>query len=188
MYSFRNSVDNLADDFIKSLPCHIQKPYPSAKMTFQNKQVAEMLLSAYANGGNSEMSAIAQYISHHETIEDENVSDSIFCIALVEMLHLDMIGTLIQSLGGDLRFWQPNHFYWSGGYVNYGNSLCEKLSLDIVAEQEAISGYSHLLREVNPQNIPSLRQVEAVLQRIKEDEEMHLNLFIEMYSKYCGNK
>jgi rubrerythrin len=132
-----NEFMKRADDFADSLPCRVQKPYPSAQISAKNEAVANMLLNAFADGGNAELTAVTQYLNHSDTISDKCLADMIFCIALVEMRHLDLVSTMIDSLGGDLRYWRTNHAYWTGGNVNYGSSTCEKLSLDIEAEQEA---------------------------------------------------
>jgi bacterioferritin len=144
-----------------------------------------MLLSAFADGGNAELTAIAQYLNHSDTISDKSLSDMIFCIALVEMQHLDLVGTMIESLGGDLRYWRPNRAYWSGGEVDYGHSDCEKISLDIKAEQDALNGYEELLRNLYHMDGPGADQVEQVIRRIMEDEMFHLEMFKEAYSRYC---
>lgn len=186
VYQFRmGGVMQAADDFTDSLPCRAQKPYPDAKMPFRDEKIANKLLSAYGDGGGSELSAITQYINHMERIGGKELSDLIFCIALVEMRHLHLIGMMIESLGGNLRYWAPNRHYWSGGIVSYGETDCERLSLDIQAEQEAINGYNELLREIQRENNPALVRVGNVIGRIIEDEAVHLNLLTTAYDMNC---
>ena len=172
-------IKGLMDDFLLSMPCRIQKPYPSAIMPVRDKDTAELLSNAFANGGNAEFTAVAQYIHHAMTLKVPDLSNLLWCIALVEMKHLEMIGQMIESLGGDLKFWRTNRAYWSGGNVNYGNTVCEKLSLDLYAEEEAISGYTALLRAIE---IP---QVRTVIERILEDEQYHRELFTYALDQYC---
>ena len=179
------SIKDRADEFIDSLPCRAQEPYPSAEIPTKNEEIANMLLSAFADGGNAELTAITQYQNHSDTISEKELSDMIFCISLVEMRHLDLVGTMIESLGGDLRYWRPNHAYWSGGEVDYGKSTCEKISLDIKEEQEALSGYEELLRSICRIDGPGAEQVIRVIRRIMEDEMFHLELFNNAYRKYC---
>lgn len=167
------------DEFISSLSCRVKKPYPSGKVNVKNKHVADLLLNAFANGGNAEFTAIAQYINHHLTINQKAVSNLELCIALVEMKHLSMLGDLIESLGGNPKYFRTNREYWSGGNVDYGKTLCQKLSLDIYAETQAIAGYRELLRQIK---IP---QVRKVINRILEDEILHRQLFRAAYAKYC---
>lgn len=181
-----DTVMQRAHAFIDSLTCRVQKPYPSAQIPVKNQAIADMLLSAFADGTDAEMTAVSQYINHSDTINDKSLADMVFCIALVEMRHLDLVGTMIDSLGGDLRYWRPNHFYWSGGEVDYGNSDCERISLDIKAEQEALNGYEELLRSIRKVDGPGEQQVEQVILRIMEDESFHLEMFKNAYTRYCS--
>jgi bacterioferritin len=173
------NLDKEVDEFISSLSCRVKKTYPSGKVNIKNKHVADLLLNAFADGGNAELTAIAQYINHHLTINNKNVSNLELCIALVEMKHLEMIGNLIESLGGNPKYFRTNRQYWTGGNVDYGKTLCQKLSLDIYAETEAIAAYRELLRQIK---IP---QVRRVLKRILADEIYHRKLFRAAYAKYC---
>ena len=180
------TVMQRADAFIDSLTCRVQKPYPSAQIPEKNQAIADMLLNAFADGGSAEMTAVSQYINHSDTIKDKSLADMVFCIALVEMKHLDLVGTMIDSLGGDLRFWRTNRAYWSGGEVDYGQTDCEKISLDIQAEEEALSGYEELLRSIRKTDGPGEQQVEQVILRIMEDEAFHLQMFENAYARYCS--
>jgi len=172
-------IEDKVDDFILSLPCRVNRPYPSAEISDPDNRTAQLLLDAFADGGNAEFTAIAQYIHHHMTIEQEDVANIELCISLVEMKHLELLGTMIESLGGDPRYWRTNRAYWTGGNVGYGDTLCEKLTLDIFSEQEAIAGYEALLRMIDNS------QVRTVLRRILEDELIHLSLFTRAFQKYC---
>jgi rubrerythrin len=180
-------IEKQADEFFNTIKCRVQKPYPASKMTFQDVQLSEKLLAAFANGGNSELTALTQYFVHSQTINNEELASLVFCIALDEMHHLQMLSELITSMGGELRYWSPNHAYWSGGYVVYGSGIDEKISADIFSEQEAISGYESLLRDIKRMNRPELSQVEAVISRIIEDENYHLTLLNEQYNALFGS-
>lgn len=173
------ATESEVDEFVTSLSCRVKKPYPSGNVKVKNKRVADLLLNAFANGGNAELTAIAQYINHHLTISQKSVSNLELCIALVEMKHLEMVGNLIESLGGNPKYFRTNRQYWSGGNVDYGKTLCQKLSLDIYAETQAIAGYRELLRQIK---IP---QVRRVLKRILADEIHHRKLFRAAYAKHC---
>ena len=52
------SIKERADEFLASLPCRVQEPYPSAQIPAKNERIANMLLSAFADGGNAELTAI----------------------------------------------------------------------------------------------------------------------------------
>ena len=179
------SIKQQADDFLTKVPCRSQTPFPPTQMPVQHKQAAELLLSAYAGGGNSELTALTQYFVHSQTVSDVETKNLELCIALDEMHHLQVIGEMITSLGGELRFWAPNHSYWTGGHVSYGMMDSEKVSEDIFSEEMAISGYEALLRElqqINKDQNPSLNQVSLVIRRILEDEQIHLKQYTDKHA------
>ncbi len=183
------TIKQKADDFLAKVPCRSQTPFPPTQMPAQHKQAAELLLSAYAGGGNSELTALTQYFAHSQTIADAAAKNLALCIALDEMHHLQVLGEMIVSLGGDLRFWASNHAYWSGGHVSYGMTDPEKVSQDLFSEQMAISGYEALLREIqflNTDGNPSLNQVNLVITRIIEDERIHLTQFTDQLASLSG--
>jgi rubrerythrin len=175
-------VEKQAEDFLNTLKCRVQKPYPQTKLTFKDVQLAEKLLSAFADGGNSELSALTQYFIHSQTIDNEEVKNLLYCVSMNEMYHLEVLSEMITSLGGEPRYWGANHAYWTGGYVEYGTNASDKLSADIFSEQEAIAGYEALLRDIKKANNPNYGPVEAVINRIIEDENYHITLFSEAYA------
>lgn len=183
---FQGPFDKQMTGFITGLPVNVQKPYPSAQIPTKNEQMANLLLSAFAGGGNAELSAVTQYMNHSQTIENKAVSNLLLYVALIEMYHMQILARMIVSLGGSLKYWNTDNAYWSGGNVEYGNSLCEKLSLDIFSEQEAVSGYEALLREINTTKAPGMEATAAVIQRLLEDEYYHLTLFKEAYTENGG--
>lgn len=183
---FTGEFEKQVTDFITGLPVSIQTPYPPAKIPVQNEQLANLLLSAFADGGNAEMTAIAQYMNHSQTVGEKPVSNLLLYVSLTEMLHLQTLATMITSLGGDLRYWSSNNAYWSGGGVEYGGSLLSKLSRDFFSEQEAVAGYESILRELKNTKAPGVNEVTAVIQRILEDENYHLTLFRDAYVENGG--
>lgn len=173
------SVEEQVENLLACLPCHAGGDYPEPEITRKNLEYARKLLDAYANGDAAEMTAIAQYIHHHITIGPEDVSNLELCIALVEMKHLELLGTMIEQLGLDPKYWRGNKAYWSGGNVAYGTDLCNRLRLDIEGEKAAINAYQRLIDEIDDP------EVLRVLRRILADEKMHLRLFKEAWHEYC---
>jgi bacterioferritin len=70
------------------MPVNVQKPYPQLNITAKNEKIANVLLSAFADGGYAELSVVAQYINHSQTISDKAVSNLLLYVSLVEMYHL----------------------------------------------------------------------------------------------------
>lgn len=183
---FNGAFEQQVTNFITSMPVNLQKPYPKLNITIKNEYVANLLLSAFADGGNAEMSAISQYLNHSQTVNNKPVSNLLLYVSLIEMYHLQLIARMITDLGGNLRYWNSNNAYWSGGNIDYGSSITNKLSLDIYSEQEAISGYEGILRELKNLNTPELSQVSDMINRIIEDEYLHISLFKQAYQENGG--
>lgn len=175
-------IESYVNQFIESLPCKSAKPYPEAMVEGENLRYAKLLMDAYADGGKAEMTAISQYLHHHLTIQNKEIANTEFCIALVEMKHLMLLGHLIEMLGGNPKYRRANKAWWNGGEVDYGDSAELKLKLDIASEKAAIEGYKTLISEIQD------RHIVEVLQRILEDEIVHVNIFESLYTKYYGNK
>lgn len=171
-------IHELVENFLISLPCRDPSPFPEITVSEPNGHYAKLLLDAFADGTAAELTAVAQYIHHHLTIKEKDVSDLQLCIALVEMHHLDIIGDLIEQLGGDPKYLRTNKGYWQGSEVSYGDSLIQKLRLDILSEEAAIATYHYLLAEIGDP------QIQRVLERIIRDEQVHLMLFLEALKKY----
>lgn len=179
--------------FIKELKCHSDVPMPEVKVERKNTDYARLLYSAYADGDASELVAITQYLYHSETIPIEEISDSIKCISLVEMNHLDMIGDLIKGLGGKPFFFNSNEYFWSSGIVAYvdkihekndsdtspKNIICLKIDKDIEGELSAINQYEILYKNINDM------YVRKVLEKIISDEKTHIKIFQGLLDKYC---
>ncbi|MDF2889896.1 MAG: bacterioferritin [Clostridia bacterium] len=175
-------IEKLVDEFIEGLPCKADLPYPEAKVEGQNLRYAKLLMDAYSDGEKAEMTAIAQYMHHHLTIQNKEIANAELCIALIEMKHLELLGDLIKNLGGNPKYRNSNKSWWDGGQVGYGDSTEFKLKLDIEAEKAAIEGYKTLISEIKD------KHVVHVLQRILEDEIVHLNILNALFKKYFDNK
>lgn len=173
------NLEHLVENFVYSLPCRDQSPFPEVEVSAPNPAYAQLLLGPFAAGGAAELTAITQYMHHHFTIKERDVADLELCIALVEMQHLDVIGSLIEQLGGDPRYWRSNRGYWRGSDVSYGESLTEKLRHDILHEEAVIAAYHMLIEEIKDPKI------QAVLARIIRDEQVHIKCFLNALAKYA---
>jgi bacterioferritin len=175
-------IEKMVDDFLESLPCKADKPYPEAEVEGQNPRYATLLMDAYADGEKAELTAITQYMHHHLTIENKEIANAELCISLTEMKHLELLGDLIKMLGGNPKYRRSNKAWWDGGQVAYGDTTEFKLKLDIDSEKAAIEGYKTLISEIKDKHI------RKILHRILEDEIVHLNILVSLYNKYFGNK
>lgn len=163
--------------------CAVPLPYPPVRVAAPNRHYAELLLEDYA-GPVSELTAINQYLHHYFTLHgvNEEVAELEECVSLVEMHHMELLAETIILLGVDPRYriyLGNQEVYWSGTYVYYGISLCDRLAADIAAEWAAIANYrEHQQRIADP-------YIKELLERIIQDEYHHIRLFNEAMRKYC---
>lgn len=168
----------------KIYKCAYPGPYPPVRVSRPNEFYAKLLLEDYA-GQTSELSAINQYSYHHFVLEDEapEVAETLGCIALVEMHHLEILAETIELLGVDPRYRtigpQGVEEYWDARNIYYGSSLCDRLAADIAGEWAAIANYRRHQQMIDDPYI------KAILERIILDELHHITLFHKLMKKYC---
>lgn len=159
-------------------------PYPEIRVTAPNRRYAAFLMDDYA-GMVSEMTAVAQYLYHAAVLMEQaaNVSQMLHRISLVEMKHLQILSELILLLGGNPVYrgnFSTNMSFWSGRFVHYGNTLCDRLRADLSSERQAIRNYNKRIAMIGDP------LVQAILQRTILDETIHMELFEKAISENCG--
>lgn len=156
----------------------VNKPYPRVKIECPNLFYASLLQDDYA-AMKSEYTAVSQYVYAHILADDRRIEKDFLGIAIVEMKHLEMLGDVILSLGGNPVFRSGCGNVWNSNFVPYGCSTRSRLQLAIKGECEAIEQYrNHISRICND-------DIRALLERIIEDEELHIKIFKRNLEKYC---
>lgn len=156
------------------------KPYPPIEVSAPNPYFGEILLEDLG-GIVSEMSAISLYMYNNTIIvpELEELKLAFKKINMVEMEHLQILNELVLQLGVDPRLWTNNHGqcqYWTPFYNTYPNQLDALLMNSIKSEQQAIEQYQKHIQCIQDPKII------AILERIIEDEIIHLNIFQSFYN------
>ena len=149
------------------------EPYPPLEVEGPNPQYARLLGIDMA-GGRGEMTSITQYLYHSWTLPDfDNAAPTLRQIAQVEMHHLDMLGVLIEKLGGNPKYQavQNRPAIWTGGMVTYNRTPAMAIRDNMALEQSAIDTYRKQLLVIRDTHVA------AVIRRILMDEEIHLLLF-----------
>ncbi len=159
------------------------KPYPEIRVEGENLYYASLLMDDYA-GIISELSAITQYVYHSifSEIIDKELSQLLIGIAKVEMRHLNILGKLIELLGGKATFCggvSLNNKPWSGNVIYYGDDICSQLKIDLLSEQMIVAQYEKDIKLIDD------KYVVENIQRIIQDEQVHLKLFEGAINKYC---
>lgn len=170
----RNAVTgNCSFDAVR--PIMTALPYPPQRVQEKNQAYADLLSIDYC-GSVSELSAIMQYINNENRLSHRNCSlaKSILGIAMAEMIHLQKLGELICLLGGEIDFMAKprggKQRMWTPGYLNLPERAEEMLLADINSERETIRQYRIHMRMIGDD------AVNAVLERIIQDEEYHIVL------------
>ena len=139
----------------------------------ENVRALRVVSPAYA-GRDGELTAILQYVYQSILLGgsgEKELSALLLSIAVEEMRHLQILGTLIVKLGAPPVFTACPPYpvsYYSASCVNYAKSPRAMLAADISAERTAISEYERMIACLG--NEPAA----AVLARIRDDEEEHL--------------
>ena len=155
--------------------CMNMEPYPSVDAAPADPKTVA-IIKQNRSGAAGELTAIAQYIFQNNRTDEENFANGILQIALVEMMHLDMLGDAIQALGGKPTF-DDGKYYWQAGAVNYADKLPGMLRANIEDEQTAIKNYEQSVADTPNE------QVKALFRRIITDEQLHIVYFTDLLAK-----
>lgn len=143
-------------------------PYPEPVIPYPNPVEAKKLMNDYG-GRDSETTAILQYVYQSYVLSREfpEFSKKLAEIAVCEMKHQKILGSAIAAYGSFPVIGGRTAF-WNGSYVNYATDLIKLLEYDIQGELCAIENYKNTILCVQNNTL------KAVIERIIEDEELHV--------------
>lgn len=162
-------------NFMSVTPIMMDLPYPPTQVREKNQAYANLLSNDYC-GSVSEMSAITQYINNENRLSCEKcpMAKIILGIAMAEMIHLQKLGELIFLLGGNIDFVAKlrngRQKMWTPEYLTTPENAEKMILVDIDSEKAAINQYRMHIKMVHDDC------VNAVLERIIQDEEYHIML------------
>ncbi len=167
---------------MKPLICDL--PYPSVDTLVKDVRSGNIISSAYATL-RGEITATLQYTYHHFYMEQtsEDYAKVLMQIAVAEMKHIDILGTAMLKLGVSPKYVQcPNtHAFYNTSVVSQATVPQKMIMDDIQGEMNAIADYQKMLFVLKNE------QVEAIIQRIILDEQLHLETLKKMLETY-GDK
>lgn len=182
--SIRKDIKGAGDVKPKQMAYRAATPYPPVKAACKNTRYASAILDNLG-GQLSEMTAIGQYVySNFLTRDYPEIADTFHHISIVEMYHMEIFGLLAMQLGADPRLWTKNlrtgrYIYWNAGYIRCSCSVRDLLSLAITSERQACSKYLKQASWIQDTNVCDN------LRRIAADEQMHAEIFAQLYHRYC---
>ena len=155
-----------------------KEPYPEVVVREPNEHYARLLMEDYS-GKDSEFTAATQYIYHHfVSAREKEAATALEKIAIVEMMHMEKLADAIIQLGGDPTYKQGCDKSWTAENVAYGETLLQRLHMNLASEYGAIHNYRSHIRQISD---PCIR---ALLARIIKDEEIHICRLQELIEKY----
>lgn len=161
-------------------------PYPTPRVEEINRNYALILLSNYA-GDISEETAIHQYLFEYLMNNNEytDFANAMLHISEVEMKHLRLLGETIKLLGIMPVFGkiENNKTYkpWCSSNVNYTTDIKNIILQNIKYENEAIKKYKKSYTQIKDVYVREL------INRIIEDELIHIEILNEFYLKFMNN-
>lgn len=154
----------------------LEIPYPNVEPKAPNRRYAQIVSGAFGGKG-SEMTAITQYGAHRLLLRERPEAYRAYqYIAYVEMIHWNLLGTLIHRLGmyPTIRSCETG-CWWNGSFPAYRQKFAEIIEADIAGEKDAIAHYRRMMERIDDQAIQSL------FARIILDEEKHIEILNGLY-------
>lgn len=153
----------------------MMNPYPKVAVQEQNLSYAQQLSTSFASS-KGELTTITQYLYQSWTLDNcpSDFVAGLKHIAYTEMTHFSLLGELITQLGGNpiYRSFQYNRpILWNASMVPYYTTFTKVVHNNIASEQVAIDQYQQHITMIQDSGIT------AVLQRIIQDEQEHIEWF-----------
>ena len=161
---------------INNIQIRLNSIYPEIKGANNNPQTVGILKDLLSSR-DGELVGIMQYIyqSRLASKVESEVSQLLEEIAVVEMEHMELLMDAIIAFGGTPKYDNSRGQMFNAGYINYTDKLKSMLEANIAGEERAIADYSRAQKMVENQSLKDL------LNRIIEDEKLHLNAFKTIY-------
>lgn len=156
-----------------------ERVYPTLDGIEEDYKSLRILSPAYA-GRDGEMTAILQYVYQSIVLGARGERDAAQVLRQIfvdEMMHLQLLGTLICKLGAPPVFTSCPPYpvgYYSASNVDYTRSPQKMVLSDISAERAAIDSYERMISQIKNDRVC------AVLSAICEDERRHLEALEEL--------
>lgn len=168
-----NQIDDLTDGLVNVMQYSDNNVlYPSFDKVSKDSGVNPEWFYPVFKGAEdfSELNAIIQYVSQESKFE--NIGELLMGVAIVEMKHLDKLGSFIEAIGGSIEV--P----YDTSKVAYGSTEKEAIELAIKSEELTIKEYKEIGKKVL--ELPSNETTEITMQFLSKliaDEEKHIQLF-----------
>ena len=154
---------------LEDIKVRANEPYPEIVGATRDMMTVGIIKNL-ATSRVGELKAILQY-TYQSVISDktnEEIARILEEIAIVEMMHLDLLMHAETDFGGDPRYEDAQGNMFNTSLMNYTTKLREMLDYDIAGEYKAIEEYQQAIKRVKNESLKEL------FARIIEDEKMHI--------------
>lgn len=164
----------------------VDAPYPNPQIKYNNPYYAKILSHAFA-GPHSEFTMAAQLMNGHFLAEEyPEVSEVLSDMAQCDLQHFRLLGKTLTALGKPPTYaydCNGQRHFWSGKDVIYKSSLCNIIQTNLECKEFVLAEYCNMLKLIcDP-------QIVGLLNRLKEEEELHITVLKDLFQKYvCCNK
>ncbi|MGN0822939.1 MAG: ferritin-like domain-containing protein [Candidatus Gallimonas sp.] len=147
--------------------------YPCLDGLEEDYAALRIISPAYA-GRASELTAILQYVYQSIIFGNcgmEEAASTVEEIAVTEMYHFELLGTMICKLGAPPIFTSCPPYpvgYFSASVVDYSREPKRMLLSDLAGERAAVEQYERMAKSL------CNRRVAEMILRIAEDEKVHV--------------
>lgn len=156
-------------------------PYPSTDNLNEDLRSGQILSFAYATV-KGEITAVLQYCYHAICIKkySSEISDILKSMAQAEAMHAQILGAAMEKLGVNPIYVQypKTKMWYETSCVSRATTPTKMLLDDIRLEMDGIAEYKKMLYVLKNE------QVEALVQRLLMDEELHLETLKKLLEKY----
>ncbi len=156
---------------LENIEVKLNKPYPeiiNAKEDRNTICVLKNLLSSRVG----KLVAVLQY-SYQSVVADyinNEISEILEEISIVEMMHMELLMNAIKAFGGLPKYEDCQGNYFNANNIFYSMKLKDMLEINIAGESRAIEEYNNAIKKVNNESLKNL------FKRIIEDEELHVKI------------
>ncbi len=156
---------------LENIEVKLNKPYPeiiNAKEDRNTICVLKNLLSSRVG----KLVAVLQYSYQSVVADDINneISEILEEISIVEMMHMELLMNAIKAFGGLPKYEDCQGNYFNANNIFYSMKLKDMLEINIAGESRAIEEYNNAIKKVNNESLKNL------FKRIIEDEELHVKI------------
>ncbi|WP_249029361.1 ferritin family protein [Tannockella kyphosi] len=157
----------------------INSPYPCVHLLNKNREDGEALLKLLA--GIYSKASVFHLYTYHYCVFEGSLKDTFFYIKAIKNNHLELLMDCVYQYGIEPRLWtiDNDHIdYWNPFYCQYHIDPICALKNSILLEIQIIEYTTTLIHTIKDKSVIHL------LERIKQEDLIHLDLLSNLHETY----